>query len=180
MFFGQFGLIKLIMEKRVLVLNMDHSPVAVVTVQKAFVLIFLEKASCLTYYESLTIRTVSKIYNYPAVVRLNEYKNIPFRGVLLNRANLFRRDKGECQYCGSKKNLTIDHVIPKSKGGKTNWTNLITACNRCNVTKGDKTPEQSGMVLRSKPFKPSLAYFLAEYAERQAEEWMPFLQVRAY
>ncbi len=168
------------MEKRVLVLNMDHSPVAVVTVQKAFILIILEKVSCLTYYESLTIRTVSKEYQYPAVIRLNEYKNIPFKGVLLNRNNLFRRDRGECQYCGSKKNLTIDHVIPKSKGGKTNWSNLITACNRCNVTKGDKTPEQSGMMLRSKPFKPSLAYFLAEYAERQAEEWMPFLSVKAY
>ncbi|MCH7403411.1 HNH endonuclease [Belliella kenyensis] len=168
------------MEKRVLVLNMDHSPIAVITVQKAFVLIFLEKATCLSHYEGLEVRTVNEVFSYPAVLRLNEYKNIPFRGVLLNRNNLFRRDKGTCQYCGSKKNLTIDHVIPRSKGGKTNWTNLTTACNRCNVLKGDKTPEQSGLILQSKPFKPSLAFFLAEYAERQAEEWLPFLSVRAY
>jgi 5-methylcytosine-specific restriction endonuclease McrA len=166
------------MEKRVLVLNLDHSPVAVVPVQKAIVLCLLEKANVLSTYELLKIRTVDRSFEYPAVIRLTHYKNIPFRGVLLNRNNLFKRDNGECQYCGSRKHLTIDHIIPKSKGGKTNWTNLITACNRCNVNKGDKTPEQAGLTLKSEPFKPSLSYFLAEYAERQAEEWLPFLSSR--
>jgi 5-methylcytosine-specific restriction endonuclease McrA len=166
------------MEKRVLVLNLDHSPVAVVPVQKAIVLCLLEKANILSTYKLLQIRTVDRSFEYPAVIRLTHYKNIPFRGVLLNRNNLFKRDNGECQYCGSIRHLTIDHVIPKSKGGKTTWSNLITACNRCNVNKGDKTPEQAGLVLRSEPFKPSLSYFLAEYAERQAEEWIPFLSSR--
>lgn len=161
-----------------MVLNLDHSPVAVVTVQKALVLTFLDKVSCLSFYESLVVRTVSREFRYPAVLRLNQYKTIPYKGVLLNRANLFRRDSNECQYCGSKKQLTIDHILPRSKGGKTNWTNLITACHRCNVAKGDKTPEQAGMVLKSQPFRPSLGFFLAEYAERHAEEWMPFLEVR--
>lgn len=166
------------MEKRVLVLNLDHSPVAVVTVQKALVLTFMEKVNCLSFYESLVVRTVSREYRYPAVIRLNQYKNIPYKGVLLNRTNLFRRDSNECQYCGSKKQLTIDHIVPRSKGGKTNWTNLITACHRCNVIKGDKTPDQAGMLLKSEPFRPSLGFFLAEYAERHAEEWMPFLELR--
>lgn len=166
------------MEKRVLVLNLDHSPVAIVTVQKALVLTILEKVSCLTHYESLVIRTVDREFRYPAVIRLNDYKQIPYKGVMLNRANIFRRDSNECQYCGSKKQLTIDHVVPKSKGGKTNWMNLVAACNRCNVYKGDKTPEQAGMQLKSKPFKPSLGFFIAEYAERNAEEWIPFLDLR--
>jgi 5-methylcytosine-specific restriction endonuclease McrA len=164
------------MEKRVLVLNLDHSPVAVVTVQKAIVLLHLDKVTCLSAYEFLEVRTVSQSFDYPAVICLNNYKSIPYRGVLLNRNNLFRRDKGECQYCGSKKQLTIDHVIPRSKGGKSNWTNLVTACHRCNVVKGDKSPEQAGLRLTKLPFKPSLAYFLAEYAERQASEWLPFLE----
>jgi len=163
------------MEKRVLVLNLDHSPVAVVSPQKAMVLIFMEKANCLSVYELLQIRTVSRSFEYPAVIRLNNYKSIPFRGVLLNRVNLFRRDGGECQYCGSRRQLTIDHVVPRSKGGKTNWTNLVAACHRCNVHKGDKTPEQVGLTLRVQPFRPTLSYFLSEYAERQAEEWLPFL-----
>jgi 5-methylcytosine-specific restriction endonuclease McrA len=166
------------MEKRVLVLNLDHSPVAVVTVQKAIVLTFMDKASSLSFYETLVVRTVSREFRYPAVVRLNQYKNIPFKGVLLNRANLFRRDGNECQYCGSKKQLTIDHIIPRSKGGKTNWTNLVTACHRCNVVKGDKSPEQAGMQLKSEPFRPTLGFFLVEYAERHAEEWIPFLELR--
>lgn len=166
------------MEKRVLVLNLDHSPVAVVSPQKAIVLLLLEKANCLSTYGLLEIRTVSRSFEYPAVIRLNDYKNIPYRGVLLNRVNLFRRDGGECQYCGSRRHLTIDHVIPRSKGGKTSWTNLVTACNRCNVNKGDKTPEQAGLILKKEPFKPSLSYFLSEYAERQAEQWLPFLSSR--
>lgn len=166
------------MEKRVLVLNLDHSPVAVVSPQKAIVLLLLEKANCLSTYGLLEIRTVSRSFEYPAVIRLNDYKNIPYRGVLLNRVNLFRRDGGECQYCGSRRHLTVDHVIPRSKGGKTSWTNLVTACNRCNVNKGDKTPEQAGLILKKEPFKPSLSYFLSEYAERQAEQWLPFLSSR--
>ena len=166
------------MEKRVLVLNLDHSPVAVVSPQKAIVLLLLEKANCLSTYGLLEIRTVSRSFEYPAVIRLNDYKNIPYRGVLLNRVNLFRRDGGECQYCGSRRHLTIDHVIPRSKGGKTSWTNIVTACNRCNVNKGDKTPEQAGLILKKEPFKPSLSYFLSEYAERQAEQWLPFLSSR--
>lgn len=166
------------MDKRVLVLNLDHAPVAVVSVQKAIVLLLLDKAKMISSYEFLKIRTVSRSFDYPAVISLNQYKNIPFRSVVLNRPNLFRRDRGECQYCGSQKQLTIDHVIPKSKGGKTSWSNLVTACNRCNILKGDKTPEQVGLILKKTPFKPSLSYFLAEYAERQAIQWLPFLSNR--
>ena len=164
------------MEKRVLVLNLDHYPIAVVSVQKAMVLLLLEKAQLLSAYELLEIRTISRTFAYPAVIRLAHYKHIPYKGVLLNRANLFRRDRGECQYCGSTRQLTIDHVIARSKGGKTSWTNLVTACNRCNVLKGDKTPEQVGMQLRIPPFVPTLSYFLASYAERQAPEWLPYLE----
>jgi len=164
------------MEKRVLVLNLDHYPIAVVPVQKAMVLLLLEKAQLLSAYELLEIRTISRTFAYPAVIRLAHYKHIPYKGVLLNRANLFRRDRGECQYCGSTRQLTIDHVIARSKGGKTSWTNLVTACNRCNVLKDDKTPEQVGMQLRIPPFVPTLSYFLASYAERQAPEWLPYLE----
>lgn len=168
------------MEKKVLVLNLDHTPIAVVTAQKAMVLTFLEKVSVLADYQFLSVRTVTREYKYPAVVRLDEYRSVPFRGVLLNRTNLFRRDNNECQYCGSQKHLTLDHVVPRSKGGATSWTNLITACHRCNVQKGDKTPEEVGFDMKRKPFKPSLTYFLVEYAEKNAEEWIPFLDLKTY
>ncbi len=168
------------MEKRVLVLNLDHSPVSVVNVQKAIVLCLMNKANCLSNYELLKIRTVTQSFDYPAVIRLNQYKNIPYKGVMLTRNNLFRRDKGECLYCGSTKQLTVDHVVPRSKGGKSNWTNLATACHRCNVKKGDKLPDQVGMKLSKEPFKPSLSYFIVDYAEKNAEEWIPFLSVKEF
>ncbi len=107
------------MEKKVLVLNLDHTPIAVVTVQKALVLVFLEKVTVLADYSFLNVRTVDREFRYPAVIRLYEYKNIPYRGVLLNRHNLFRRDNHQCQYCGSSKQLTVDHVVPRSKGVKS-------------------------------------------------------------
>lgn len=166
------------MEKKVLVLNFDHSPLGVINVHKAVVLTYLEKATTLAQYDYLKIRTIDRVFVYPAVIRLDEYKRIPHKGVLLNRNNLFKRDKNTCQYCGSIKDLTIDHVLPKSKGGKTNWQNLITACHRCNTMKGDKTPEEAGMKLNTLPFRPNLSYFLSEYAERQAEEWIPFLSLK--
>jgi 5-methylcytosine-specific restriction endonuclease McrA len=106
------------MEKKVLVLNLDHTPVAVVNAQKAVVLTFLDKAMLLARFDHLSIRTVDRTFHYPAVIRLHEYKNIPYQEALLNRHNIFKRDQNECQYCGAKKTLTIDHVIPKSKGGK--------------------------------------------------------------
>jgi 5-methylcytosine-specific restriction endonuclease McrA len=167
------------MDKKVLVLNLDHSPVAVVNVQKAMVLTYLNKAQMLERFEKLSIRTVDRTFYYPAVIRLQEYKPVPYQAALLNRHNIFKRDHNECQYCGSKKALTIDHVIPKSKGGKTNWQNLITACHRCNTLKGDRTPEQAGLLLRKAPFRPTFSYFLAEYAVKNAEEWLPFLDVKS-
>lgn len=164
------------MKKRVLVLNLDHSPLAVVSPQKAIVLIHLEKVTLLKAYELCQIRTVAKSFPYPAVIRLNQYKTIPYHGVLLNRTNLYRRDHGVCQYCGSTRQLTIDHVIPRSKGGKSTWTNLVTACNRCNVLKGNKTPEEAGIQLKNPPFKPTLNHFYLLYASRYASEWIPFLK----
>lgn len=167
------------MEKKVLVLNLDHSPVAIVNVQKAIVLTYLNKAMLLERFEYLSIRTVDRIFYYPAVIRLQEYKPVPYQGALLNRHNIFKRDQNQCQYCGARKALTIDHIIPKSKGGKTNWVNLITACHHCNTKKGNRTPEQADMALRQDPFRPTLAYFIADYAIKNAEEWLPFLDVKA-
>jgi 5-methylcytosine-specific restriction endonuclease McrA len=166
------------MEKKVLVLNLDHTPVAVVNAQKAIILTYLDKAMLLARFDHLSIRTVDRTFYYPAVIRLHEYKNIPYQGAMLNRNNIFKRDQNSCQYCGATKSLTIDHVLPKSKGGKTNWQNLITACHRCNTQKGDRTPEQAGLALKYPPFRPTLSYFLAEYAEKNAMEWLPFLEVR--
>ena len=163
------------MEKKVLVLNLDHSPVGIVSVKKALVLTFLDKATSLASFEYLKIRTIDREFIYPAVIRLYEYKNIPYKGVMLNRNNLFRRDDHTCQYCGSDKDLTIDHVIPKSRGGDDSWENLVSACTHCNHKKGDQTPREAGMKLLGKPFRPNHIIYLRDFYGNVHESWKPYL-----
>ncbi len=121
------------------------------------------------------LHSITQSFPMPSVIRLNRYVNAPYKGVNLTRQNIFKRDNFECQYCGTKRDLTIDHVIPRAKGGKDSWTNLVTACKRCNAKKGDYTPEEANMLLKHKPVKPSYAIFLKDYANGHANEWEEYL-----
>lgn len=163
------------MKKHVLLLNQDYSPMAICSMEKAFILVFLKKAELLKAASNEVIRTVSKVYNMPAVIRLFNYINLPYKGVVLTRQNVFKRDGFTCQYCGSLKNLTLDHLIPRAKGGKSTWKNLTTACLRCNTLKGNQTPTEAGMSLKTKPFKPSYLMYLKDFTGNVREEWKPFL-----
>jgi len=163
------------MNDRVLVLNQDYSPLAVCTVQRAFLLVYMNKAELIKDIASKSIRTITKTFPMPAVVKLNRYIHIPYKSVVLSRNNIFRRDGFKCQYCGSKEHLTLDHVVPRSKGGGTNWRNLITACKFCNAKKGDNTPAEIGMPLENEPYKPSYIIFLRDFSGYTKEEWKPFL-----
>lgn len=163
------------MKGSVLLLNQDYSPITTCSMERAFILVFLNKAELLTNAEDESIRTVDKAYPMPAVIRLFRYINLPYRGVVLTRQNVFKRDKFSCQYCGSAKSLTLDHIIPRSKGGKTSWSNLVTACQPCNTRKGDRTPDQANLKLQSKPQKPTYMMFLRDHAGGMRKEWQPFL-----
>ena len=163
--------------RRVLVLNQDYSPLSVCTAERAFLLIFLEKAELVHDDPQQKIRTVKDDYPMPSVIRLQKYIFIPYKSVLLSRQNVFKRDGQKCQYCGSSKDLTLDHVIPKSKGGKSTWNNLVTACKKCNSLKGDKSPEEAEMPLAKKPFKPSYIMFVRNFSGFTSEQWMKYLSV---
>jgi 5-methylcytosine-specific restriction endonuclease McrA len=163
---------------QVLVLNFDYSPITICTVQRAFVLVFLDKAQMLAPLSNFALHTVNATYEAPAVIRLNEYINRPYKGVVLTRQNIFKRDGHQCQYCGSTKELTLDHVVPRSHKGSSSWTNLVTACKRCNSRKGNYTPEMAGLKLRSKPTKPSYIDFLRDSSGLMKDEWRPFLDFR--
>lgn len=156
--------------ERVLVLNSDFSPLNVTTLRRGFVLVEKGKAEVLRKGEDI----VTTIGNFvrPVVIRLLNYVKFRPKTIKVNRRRVFKRDDYTCLYCGSKKNLTIDHVIPKSKGGDNSWKNLATSCQRCNSNKGDKTPEQAGMKLRHKPYEPSL--FSRVIDDRVEELWVDF------
>lgn len=165
------------MNEKVLILNQDYSAFALCSIQKAFILIYLEKAEMVHCSESGVLRSINHAYPVPSIIRLQRYVHVPYRGIALSRQNVMKRDAFQCLYCGSTKNLTLDHMIPKSRGGDSSWTNLVTACMRCNTRKGDRTPEEAGLILKQKPKKPSLAAFLVAHAGSLDQSWHTYLKV---
>lgn len=163
------------MDTRVLVLNQDFSPLMVCSVERAFVLVYLNKSEMVRSANGHQLRSITRSFPMPSVIRLNRYVNAPYKGVNLTRQNIFKRDNFECVYCGTRRELTLDHVIPSSRGGLHSWLNLVTACKRCNTRKGDFTPEEADMSLRHNPFKPSYTLFLRDLSGVGQKEWEEFL-----
>jgi 5-methylcytosine-specific restriction endonuclease McrA len=161
--------------QKVLVLNQDYQALSMCSAERAFVLVYLRKAELVHASSVQAIHTVTQSYLLPTIIRLFNYVRVPYKKVGLSRVNIFRRDENSCQYCGSRHHLTLDHVIPKSRGGKDSWENLTTACQGCNTKKGDLTPEEAGMPLKRKPFRPSYIMFLRDFSGKIEEEWRPFL-----
>jgi 5-methylcytosine-specific restriction endonuclease McrA len=136
------------------------------------------KAEIVSKRDGINIRSVNHLMPYPSVIRLVSYIRVPYRKIELSRRNIHYRDNFKCQYCGAKaKELTIDHIIPKSKGGDDSWENLVTACKPCNNKKGDSTPEESGMRLLNKPYRPNYIMLIQRYMSAVNEDWKPFLFV---
>lgn len=163
------------MDTSVLVLNQDYQPLSICSVQRSMKLLFMDKAELLHEHPDRKIHTVDDEYDYPSVIRLRRYIKIPYNRIVLSRRNIIKRDNNRCQYCGSTHNLTIDHIMPRSRGGKDTWENLVTACNDCNLKKGNRTPDEANMTLKRKPFRPvHITFFHTLWAGIQ-EDWKPYL-----
>jgi 5-methylcytosine-specific restriction endonuclease McrA len=141
--------------ERVLVLNADYTPLNVTSHQRGFNLVFLGKAEVVKSSEN-PIHNGYQNYVRPLIIRLLKYVKYRVKTLRVNRSRIYRRDGHECAYCGSNKQLTLDHIIPRSRGGDNSWTNLVTCCHKCNLHKADKTPQEANMVLRKKPYEPSM------------------------
>ena len=163
------------MNATVLVLNQDYQPLSICSVQRSMKLLFLEKAELLHDDPEKELSTPRTSYQYPSVIRLRNYIRIPYTKVVLSRRNIMRRDKFSCQYCAKKSELTIDHVLPKSRGGRDQWENLVTACEKCNVKKGNKTPKEAQMPLRRKPYRPIPITFFRDYNVNVQYPCKPYL-----
>jgi 5-methylcytosine-specific restriction endonuclease McrA len=169
------------MSHRVLLLTPWMSPHKVISWQAAVTLFFLKKVDVLETYEE-DLPSPSMTIKMPAVVRLNKPLDARKRAVKFSRINVFTRDGFRCQYCGERKemrDLNYDHVLPRVRGGKTVWENIITSCYPCNDRKGNKTPEEAGMKLLRKPFKPkSLPLSFLQLDRRTIPEiWGPYCRV---
>ena len=159
----------------VLVLNADFQALSVCSVERAAVLVLLREADLVEAHAGRALRAATTSLPWPSVVRLRGYVRVPYRKVLLTRRNLLRRDGHACQYCGATERLTLDHVLPRSRGGPETWENLVAACTRCNNRKGSRTPEEAGMALGRPPFRPSHVMYMRDFLGETEEAWKPYL-----
>ena len=150
--------------EQVLLLNITYEPLKIINWKKAITLLMLGKVEVLEEY-GRDIHSVSFTLKLPSVVRLLMLVKRPINQVRFSRQNIYARDKYKCQYCGQKlpvEDLSYDHVVPKSRGGKTLWNNIVTSCMVCNRKKGGRTPREANMRLIRKPSKP---------------KWLPALRI---
>lgn len=144
-------------QSRTLLLSQGYEQIKVISWQRAITLLTLGKVEVIEEYDN-TIRTTSVVIKMPAVVRLLRAFRRHAKPVKFSRVNIYARDGYKCQYCGAKcamSELTYDHVVPRAKGGKTSWDNIVTCCYPCNYKKGSRTPAEARMVLRSAPVQPA-------------------------
>jgi 5-methylcytosine-specific restriction endonuclease McrA len=145
----------------VLVLNSSYEPLHFTNWKRAVVLLFKEKAKLIT----------------KRVIRLVSYVRIPFnlgRNTYPTRSLIYKRDDHECQYCGSRKDLTIDHVIPRSRGGQDTWGNLVACCTKCNIKKGNQLLSDTNMILKKKPTAPLNRVYL-DLEKSKVSEWKEYV-----
>lgn len=162
---------------KVLVLNATYEPISFVTLKRAVVLLLKEKAEVIEEMVERRLRAERSSFPYPLVIRLVTYVPVPrFFNLPLSRRSLLSRDNYTCQYCGSTEHpLTIDHVIPKSRGGKTEWTNVVAACVSCNRRKGNKMPADARMIPRTKPVKPGYIAVVLLGQAKGNETWQRYI-----
>jgi 5-methylcytosine-specific restriction endonuclease McrA len=165
--------------KTTLVLNSYYVANSTVNLRKALKLILNNKAEVLAYSETETYKTVSSEQFVPTVIRLLNCYKYNNSSVKFAKKRLFIRDKSCCCYCGKiitkRSDITIDHVIPSSRGGKTTWENCVTACKKCNSFKSNKTPEEANLFMVFQPYKPKNYSALMMFDGDVKEEWKPYL-----
>ncbi|HET9105055.1 MAG TPA: HNH endonuclease [Solirubrobacteraceae bacterium] len=159
-----------------LVLNATYEPINVCTVRRAVVLLLKEKAELVERSE-WRLHSAHTDMSRPVVIRLVTYVRVPrdtHRRKITRRA-VFARDDWTCQYCGSRSNLTVDHVIPRSKGGGSTWENIVASCAPCNRRKGNMLLRHSGMTLRTKPRTPNPNVFIQVASPSIPSAWQAYL-----
>ncbi|HEX2110039.1 MAG TPA: HNH endonuclease [Gaiellaceae bacterium] len=160
----------------VLVLNASYEPLNVTSVRRAHVLIFKGKAEVVED-AGKPLRSAAAEFVWPHVIRLLQYVRVP-KSVQrkISRRALFARDGWRCQYCGTEGGkLTLDHVVPRSRGGESIWENVVTSCSPCNLRKGNRTLDEVGMRLHALPRPPAPALFVTLAAPRVPDPWQPYL-----
>jgi 5-methylcytosine-specific restriction endonuclease McrA len=162
--------------QQVLVLNASYEPLNVTTVRRAHVLVYKGKAEVIEELGQ-PLHSATDTYPWPHVIRLVTYVKVPRTAQRkISRRALFARDEWSCVYCGTTSGrLTLDHVIPRSRGGGSVWENVVTSCAPCNLRKGNRLPEEVSMTLRRQPRPPAPVLFIRLAAPKIPTGWRPYL-----
>ncbi len=164
---------------RTLVLNAGYEPLTVVSFKRAMVLVMNDKASVIERVENDPVIAGRRRFDRPVVILLTRYVRVPAaRRQPVTRRGVLRRDDHRCGYCG-KAASTIDHVMPRSRGGADSWENLVACCLRCNNAKSDRTPQEMGWELHRPPRAPHGGTWVVRGAERADPVWEPYLALAA-
>ncbi len=168
-----------VMQAPVLVLNATFEPINVTAVRRALVLMLKGVAQAEEIHPN-EVHSATRAVQVPSVIRLLSYRHIPQQSRALSRKNILLRDRNTCQFCGNAfpaSELTLDHVMPRSRGGHSSWDNLVACCYQCNNTKGDRTPEEAGLQLvrRPRPFTLHTSRQLMRLIGHKDEKWRKYL-----
>jgi Restriction endonuclease len=167
------------LQKPVLVLNASYEPINVCAARRALVLVLKGVAAAEEHANTLVHSSRTAI-RLPSVIRLLEYRRIPHQTRALSRKNILMRDRYTCQYCLKvlpSSELTLDHVIPRSRAGETTWENLVACCHPCNNKKGNRTPDEAGMKLarQPRPFSLHTSRHLMRLLGKSDDQWRKYL-----
>jgi len=162
------------LNNKVLLLNNSYEPISIITAKKAVIMYFLDKVDVVKK-SKIVINSIYLKFNIPEVIKLKNYIYIKHSKIPLTRKNILKRDNNTCQYCGKNKSeITIDHILPKDKGGNDSWNNLVVACKRCNMIKGNYLLKDIDMQLIRKPFEPTKIIYLQNVGKNN-KSWHPYL-----
>jgi len=159
-----------------LILNTAYLPIGVLSAERAFVNIFKGSLALVESYEDKVFRSINADYPVPSIARTLRTVTRPYVALPLTRENIYKRDEYTCQYCGSRvfDRPTLDHVVPKSKGGQNTWKNMVTCCFSCNNAKGDSLLEDLGWDL-PKTYRPNYISLIRKVERMVPSEWKPFM-----
>lgn len=159
-----------------LVLNSDYLPLEIQDSKRAFLNVYKDTVDSIDIYPDAKFRSTLDEWDVPSVVRTRTFVRRPYQKASLTKANVHKRDGYTCVYCGedARKHLTVDHVIPRSRGGKNSWDNLVTCCFACNNVKDNRTPEEMGWETPN-PQHPHHIVLMNKLVKDIPEQWRPFL-----
>lgn len=168
-----------ILNREVLVLNQNYQPLLVCTAKRAVCLIYLGKVEVIENYRDF-IHSPTVVLPLPSVIKLDRFVKVKGNDIVLSRKNILKRDQHKCQYCGRPSvPMTLDHVIPKERGGSDSWENLVCCCHTCNRKKGNRTPENAGMPLLRSPRRPTRIHYIRQFVKKEQEAWRPYLYMES-